>query len=547
MKTILTGLFALAIGFVFGQSELAEAEYYIDHDPGYGNGTSISISGFEATPNETIVNDMELGQHTFYLRALDENGNWGMDEAVHFIIFTPNDPIEFSPVSEVEYFFNQDPGYGDATPLTITTGFEVTIAELITNDVPLGFNSFTLRGKTEAGDWGMDQTVFFINQGVIENNPSDPALIVGYEYYLGDDPGIGDGLFVSVEENSEAIIQEWLSSEDMSNGIYQLSMRPKNDHGIWGLADWIEFEFLECESTPVSLEGPSEFCQGTGIILDAPEGYDSWYWNTHDLTESLLLYEGGTFAVSVYDQENHQCFHSNELEIEMISTLDPTFELTHSFTTVTLTATVPGQELTWEIDGEEVGSEDSFDFTFDTDGEHTVCLQVSNLCGTFETCETILVCSDIEIPPFFYLDQDEDGFGTPEDSLQACEAPIGYVANSSDCDDTDPEINPDAIEIENDGIDQNCDGEDFITGLIELTASDFNVYPNPTRGVLNVEFTERFSGDAHIYDMRGSLVHQSKINEATEIQFDTESFGSGFYILRLFNDKQQALSRISIL
>jgi hypothetical protein len=56
----------------------------------------------------------------------------------------------------------------------------------------------------------------------------------------------------------------------------------------------------------------------------------------------------------------------------------------------------------------------------------------------------------------YYLDADQDGFGDLR--LQACEAPEGYVEESGDCDDADPNISPLAQEF-CDGVDNNCDGQ----------------------------------------------------------------------------------------
>jgi hypothetical protein len=42
----------------------------------------------------------------------------------------------------------------------------------------------------------------------------------------------------------------------------------------------------------------------------------------------------------------------------------------------------------------------------------------------------------------WYMDSDGDTFGTPLKSTKACWQPAGYVANNTDCDDTNPNINP---------------------------------------------------------------------------------------------------------
>ena len=57
-------------------------------------------------------------------------------------------------------------------------------------------------------------------------------------------------------------------------------------------------------------------------------------------------------------------------------------------------------------------------------------------------------------------DLDNDGFGNAAVVMQACLPPSGFITNSGDCDDTNAAINPLAVDIPGDGIDQNCDGID---------------------------------------------------------------------------------------
>ncbi|MEN0064417.1 MAG: MopE-related protein [Myxococcota bacterium] len=66
----------------------------------------------------------------------------------------------------------------------------------------------------------------------------------------------------------------------------------------------------------------------------------------------------------------------------------------------------------------------------------------------------------------WYADNDEDTYGDATDFQVACEAPDGFVANSTDCDDAVSAVNPGATEVCND-IDDNCD-----TTIDEPSASD---------------------------------------------------------------------------
>lgn len=57
----------------------------------------------------------------------------------------------------------------------------------------------------------------------------------------------------------------------------------------------------------------------------------------------------------------------------------------------------------------------------------------------------------------FYADQDGDGYGSPENTVQACNAPAGYLFSGSDCNDDDAFVFPGATELCDD-IDNDCDG-----------------------------------------------------------------------------------------
>jgi hypothetical protein len=80
----------------------------------------------------------------------------------------------------------------------------------------------------------------------------------------------------------------------------------------------------------------------------------------------------------------------------------------------------------------------------------------------------------------WYSDGDGDGFGDAGASTVACDAPPGSVADSSDCDDDDAAVSPDATELCN-GADDDCDGtvDDGATGGTWYADVDGDSYGNP--------------------------------------------------------------------
>jgi hypothetical protein len=79
----------------------------------------------------------------------------------------------------------------------------------------------------------------------------------------------------------------------------------------------------------------------------------------------------------------------------------------------------------------------------------------------------------------WYRDEDADGYGVNDDTVVDCSPPDGYVGNSNDCDDTNGEVNPEAEEICNDGVDNNCDEtsqECRLESVIDLLTADAIIF-----------------------------------------------------------------------
>lgn len=113
------------------------------------------------------------------------------------------------------------------------------------------------------------------------------------------------------------------------------------------------------------------------------------------------------------------------------------------------------------------------------DGDDAVHPGSEEVCdGRDNNCDGLVDDEDpsVNILSRWYPDDDGDGFGNSDEGISRCEMPSGYTAVKDDCDDGDAAVNPSALEICANGVDDDCSGDATGCGLYgALSPNDANV------------------------------------------------------------------------
>ena len=214
-------------------SNITKAEYYIDTDPGLGNGVEIHITtlGTDITQDFTVdLSSQSGGLHVLYVRAQDESGNWSLSLAKSFTVI-----VDVSPeVVQMEYYIDTDPGFGASVDVPISTpGNDVTRGFIVDlSSQSEGLHVLYVRAKDQGGNWSLSHAKAF--SSVVLAVASD---IVKMEYYIDTDPGFGAGVNVSIATPGVDITQSvTVDLSVQSDGLHVLYIRAKDENGNWSLS-----------------------------------------------------------------------------------------------------------------------------------------------------------------------------------------------------------------------------------------------------------------------------------------------------------------------
>ncbi|MBU2922238.1 T9SS type A sorting domain-containing protein [Winogradskyella psychrotolerans] len=234
MKRILLILICTIGAFCNGWSQITDAEYFIDLDPGVGNANELAVtSGNTISSNFSIpTNGLSNGLHVLHIRVKGTNDIWSMYYRDYFYIHTIEIPPVGSNLSEAEYFIDTDPGVGNGTSLSITADQTLNDTfNIPTAGLDNGLHVLHIRVKDLDHNWGLFYRDYFYIQ-TISNVVSSP--ITAAEYFFDTDPGIGNGASIPITEGFT--INETFAipvPEDMTDGIHYLYLRVKNMDNNW--------------------------------------------------------------------------------------------------------------------------------------------------------------------------------------------------------------------------------------------------------------------------------------------------------------------------
>ena len=107
----------------------------------------------------------------------------------------------------------------------------------------------------------------------------------------------------------------------------------------------------------------------------------------------------------------------------------------------------------------------------------------------------------------------------------------GFFSNV-DCDDENPDINPDAEDIPDNGIDEDCDGVDIVATNESKIALKLNIYPNPSSDRVNITCENCVPSQYNLFDINGKSVQQGTTNNIS-----IANLQSGMYLLRIETDE----------
>jgi hypothetical protein len=246
---------------------LVSGEYFVDTDPGLGNGTAISFtSGTNVSPSLTVPTaSLASGIHNLFIRVKNSAGKWSHYEGRMFYIMQTI-TASLPNIVSGEYFMDTDPGLGNGTAISFTAATTVNpIVNINTTSLTSGFHNLFIRVKNSAGKWShYEGRLFYVMPSV----PSSTPTILNGEYFVDTDPGLGNGTAISFTSGTNVSPIINVNTTSLAAGNHNLFIRVKNSSGKWSHYEGRAFFICANALATSVISGNTSYCAGQTIVLN---------------------------------------------------------------------------------------------------------------------------------------------------------------------------------------------------------------------------------------------------------------------------------------
>lgn len=230
--------------------QVIRAEYYVDADPGFGNGIPVPVApGTDVTASFQInLGSVPAGFHKVFFRAYvapyqvveneknETKGGWSLTSSRVF--YKENFATSQAAPADIvrgEYFLDADPGVGRGSNIPVTVGKDLTNVSLAVDisAVGAGFHRLYVRFQDVNNNWSLTAGRIFYKETLDVKGNATVNIVKG-EYYIDADPGFGNGQNIALTPGTDltnVVFATNLSGVD--RGFHKLYTRFKDANGAW--------------------------------------------------------------------------------------------------------------------------------------------------------------------------------------------------------------------------------------------------------------------------------------------------------------------------
>lgn len=373
-------------------------EYFWNSDPGVGKATPLPMDGAAGGQivAEIPAGALGSGANTLGLRV-NSGGAWSQTRT--YLVAVPADPQAAD--WRAEYFWDNDPGVGLATPLGVALGASggMVDVELLTDGLAPG--QHTIGFRTCSGrSWSPTVT------SIVTVKDNRRLEIIGAEYFWGADPGFGNGTPVDIKPGEAVAVEDLeIDFPQTVADEYVLSFRARSPQG-WGTTVTRVIPHLYVESVELKSESSllpvGETMRIEAEITPADAFVADVVWKSSEPTVATVSADGvvtgiapGQTEISATSIDGTEVVGTMSLTVLVpvreiaLSQSELTLEVSRS-ATLTATPTPAGAtnaKVLWSVEGDNcVTVSDEGVITATAPGEATVVATAADGYGSAASC-----------------------------------------------------------------------------------------------------------------------------------------------------------------